>query len=592
MADESENAGPKTDGPVKWLKPKFLGGLDLPRKPFLRRLKGLTNEREPFMAEWQDIVELVQPRRGRFIGKDANARRQPRTHNRIINNTGTIASRTLASGMMSGVSSPARPWFKLTTPDPDLMEFESVQTYLAIVAQRMQVAFAKSNFYNSIHSLYGDLGNIGNASMVIDEDAENIINCTLFAPGEYYMGAGYNGRINTVYREYSLSVMQMIEEWGKAVSKTVMNLYDRGNYDDLVSIVHAIEPNVGQIKGERGPRGMPFICAYFETAGSEHDDLLEGSGYHEWPAPSPRWDVIAGDTYGNGPGLDARGDLRALQEIEREKAKGIKKMMTPPVQSPTAFGNNPVSHMPGGVTGVTDSARSLGIRPIYEIPAQGINAVGQEIIRHEDRINKAFYADLFLMLAQSDRREITAREIEERHEEKLLALGPVLERLHNEALNIAVNRTFNIMARREMFPKAPKELEGQDLRVEYISILAQAQRAVAVGGIERLFGFVGSIAEGGYPQIFNKVDPEQAVDEYARMVGVPPKIVRGDEQVEAMKKEQAQKQAMAENVAAAGEMAGAADSAASAASQAAEIMPGAGPALLQQLGASNSGPVT
>jgi hypothetical protein len=43
------------------------------------------------------------------------------------------------------------------------------------------------------------------------------------------------------------------------------------------------------------------------------------------------------------------------------------------------------------------------------------------------------------------------------------------------------------MVRNGLLPPAPKRLDGNDLQVEFISILAQAQKSVATAGIERMW---------------------------------------------------------------------------------------------------------
>lgn len=507
-------------------RPNVLEGVPTKRH-FLSRLGQLDNERQPFIPEWIDITDLTQSRRGRFLTKD----RTPRRHKKIINNTATLARRTLASGMMSGASSPARPWYKLGVGDPDLAEYQPVKLWLETVQRRMNMVLAKSNFYNGLHTLYGDLGDIGNASMIIDENFHNVINCTVLAPGEYYWAVSETGVVDTVYRDYTSTVRQLVERYGKNVSRYVMNLYDTGNYEQYIDVLVAIEPNMRQIEGMRGPQGMKYIQVELEKNDEDDNKLLRRTGRNEWPAPSPRWDVMAGDVYGNGCGLDALGDNRGMQTLERRKAQGIDKMMTPPTQGPLSTQAAMVSHLPGGHTFTPAQSRAT-ISPVYQVPPEGINAAGQEIQRHEKRIDRAYYSDLFLMMAQSDRREITAREIVERHEEKLLALGPVLERLHNELLNVSIDRVFGIMARAGLFPDPPQELKsGMELQAQYISVLAQAQQAVAIGGIERVAGFVGNLS-AIYPEARHKFDALQAIDEYANSVGVPVTIIRGDDDVD------------------------------------------------------------
>ena len=68
------------------------------------------------MGDWAEVARLVLPRSGRFFAGDRTNRRTRR--NDIKDSTGTRAHRVLGAGLMSGNTSPARPWFRITTPDP------------------------------------------------------------------------------------------------------------------------------------------------------------------------------------------------------------------------------------------------------------------------------------------------------------------------------------------------------------------------------------------------------------------------------------------------------------------------------------------
>lgn len=167
----------------------------------------------------------------------------------------------------------------------------------------------------------------------------------------------------------------------------------------------------------------------------------------------------------------------------------------------------------------------------------------QMMIRN--RISRAFYEDLFLMLSNEDRRNITATEIDERKEEKLLALGPVLEQVNQDLLDPLIDITFNIMVEQERIAEPPEEIAGVDLKVEYISIMAQAQKLVGLGAIERLTGFVGQLASF-VPNALKKLKSDEIVDVYAEYTGVPPTIVRSKEEMDEISKAEAQAQAQAQ----------------------------------------------
>jgi hypothetical protein len=499
----------------------------LPRcECYQRRWSALKSERSTFFGHWQELSEYIIPRRGRFLSTDVN--KGTKKNSKIIDSTATMALRTLSAGMMSGITSPARPWFRLGTPDPELMESAEVKQWLYIVERRMRDIFSRSNLYNALQTVYEEMGVFGTGAVLVEEDADDTIRCYPFTVGEYAVSLSDRLEVNTFYREFRLTVAQVVEWFGLAnVSSTVRTQFTNHHLDKWVDIIHAIEPNIDVNQGMSDNQNMPYVSVYFEKA--ETSKFLSDSGYEEFPIMAPRWHVNGADIYGRSPGMDVLGDVKALQIEQKRKAQGIDKMVNPPMQAPHSLRGQTASVLPGGVTYVDTTPGTPGFRPIYEVNPR-LGELQQDIAETQDRIRQGFYADLFQMLTLSTRRQITAREVEERHEEKLLMLGPVLERLHSELLDPLIDRTFNIMLRNQLVPPPPEILGGVDLKVEYVSVLAQAQRIVGTGAIERFAGFVGNLA-AAKPEVLDKFDADQSIDEYADMLGVPPKIVVSDDEV-------------------------------------------------------------
>lgn len=515
------------------------------RNRYLRRLSDLQNERSNYFGHWQELSEYILPRRGRFLTSKRNDGRKK--NNKIIDSTATIAVRTLAAGMMSGITSPARPWFRLSTPDPELMEQADVKQWLFDVEKRMRDIFNRSNLYNALQTVYEELAVFGTGAMLVQEDYDDVIRCYPFTVGEYTLALSDRLDVNTFYREFDLTVAQMVEWFGKDnCSEGVQAMFRNGSVDKWQRIVQVIEPNVLRDTSKKDKGNMPFRSVYFEKGGNGETFLAE-EGYEEFPVMAPRWHVTGVDIYGRSPGMDALGDVKALQIEQKRKAQGIDKMVNPPMQAPSSLRGQLASVLPGGVTYVDNVTQSGGgFKPVYEVNPR-LSELQQDILETQSRIRQTFYADLFQMLSLSNRAQITAREIDERHEEKLLMLGPVLERLHAELLNPLIDRVFNIMLRNKLVPTPPESLQGVEIKVDYISMMAQAQRAIGTASIERLAGFVGNLA-GAMPSVLDKFDADQAIDEYADMLGVPPRVVLSDDKVKevraAREQQLAQQQAM------------------------------------------------
>jgi hypothetical protein len=513
-----------------------------------KRLEALRSERNTFIPLYRELSDYHLAHRGRFLTSDRNKGHKRNT--KQINNTSRMSARTLASGMMSGITSPARPWFRLGTGDSALDDLASVKAWLHEVQQIMYKVYSASNTYNSLHTLYSELGVFGTGAMGVFHDFDNVIWCKPYTVGSYMIGLDGKNVSDTFYREYELSVGQVVKQFGiKNVSHSVKQMWDNGNTETWVKIVHAIEPNDDRDRTSPLASDKKTRSAYYEVDNSQKENktqFLRQSGFDEFPILTPRWDITGEDVYATDcPGITALGDTKALQLAEKRKYQAIDKLVNPPLQGHSGLKNQ----MKGGVPGPNeivwhDNKTGAGLTSIYGNYRPDLNVIKEEILNVEDRVRRAFYEDLFLMLANTDRRQITAREVAEKHEEKLLMLGPVLERLHTELLDPLIDRTFNILQRNGVLPPPPPELADRELEVEYVSVLAQAQRLVNTGAIDRLAQYTGGIA-AIWPEARHKFNAVQSIDDYADALGVDPAIVNSDEVVEAMAKAERDAQAAA-----------------------------------------------
>lgn len=528
-------------------------------KSYNKRLEALRTERSSFINVWRELSDYHLAHRGRFLVTDRNKGHKRNT--RQYNNTSRMACRTLASGMMAGITSPARPWFKLQAGDKELSEYPSVKEWLHDVQTIMYKVFSQSNFYNAIHNVYSELGVFGTAPMGVFRDFENVIRCKPYTCGSYMLALNGVDIVDTFYREYELPVAQIVKRFGiDNVSNHVKQMWDSGNTETAVKIIHCVEPNDDRDQQSPLARDKAFRSVYYEYDSGKrgNEQFLRQSGFDDFPIMAPRWEVTGEDVYAvDCPGMTALGDTKALQLGEKKKYKALDMIVDPPMFGDISL-RSTVS--PGGLRPgetVWGDTKGAGLSSVYGNYRPDLNAMIALNQESEMRIKRAFYEDLFLMLAHSDRRQITAREVAEKHEEKLLMLGPVLERLHSELLDPAIDRTFNILQASGVLPPPPPELQERELNVEYVSVLAQAQRMVAVGGLERLTGYVADVSQI-WPEARHKIDPMQAVDDYAESIGVSPSVIRTDQDAEeaaAAEAQAAQQAAMQESMAASADIA-------------------------------------
>jgi hypothetical protein len=521
------------------------------RKQFyIKQLASLETERSSFDPHWRELSDFVLPRSSRFLTTERN---QSKRNTNIVDPTATLASRTLSSGMLSGITSPTRPWFTLGTPDPDMMEYGPVKFWLETVQNRMNDVMNKSNWYQSLPIVYGQLGTFGTTAMSLLEDDEDVIRTHPFPIGSYCLSNSDRLQVDTVYRKFSMTCRQIVQRFGlDNVSDSVKSAWTSQQYEQWFEVVHVVEPNMNRDTGKMDSKNKKFSSVYLECGGGG-DKLLSEKGFDDMPIMAPRWDINGEDVYGSScPGMIALGSVKALQLEQRRKAQAIDKLVNPPMVGPSSLRNQRASLLPGEITYVDQVSSNTSFQPAYTINPK-INELVADIQDTRSLINSSYFVDLFMMLQNVNTRSMPVEAVVEMKEEKLLMLGPVLERLNDEFLDPSIDRIFNIMARKNMLPPAPPELAGQSLRVEYISVMAQAQKAVGIGSIERFVGFVGGLAQAN-PAALDKLNVDQAIDDYGSMVGVPATIIATSDQVaqvrEQRAKQQQQQQAMQTSMAA------------------------------------------
>jgi len=517
------------------------------RNSYEKLFTSMKTDRSTFDAHWRELSDYIVPRRSRWFPGDRNA--GDKRNQKIIDSTGRFSSRTLSSGLHAGLTSPARPWMRLTTPDPDLAEHGPVKEWLHTVTQRMLTMFIQSNLYNTLPIVYSDMGVFGTAAMCVVDDPRELFRTYAYPIGSYVLGLNQRNVVTTFAREYELSVRQIVEQFGLQadgrtvdwtnISNVVRAAWERGDYETPVEIVWMVRPNEQADASKLLAKYLPFSSVHWErnVGGNDRNDkLLRESGYRSFPILAPRWDVTGEDTYGTDcPGMTCLGDVKQLQVMQKKKGQAIEKLVDPPLQGPSALRTQKTSLVAGDITYVDVREGMQGLRPIHEMNGLRLNEMTQDIGETQYRVRRAFYEDLFLMLAQSDNargaQPVTAREIDERHEEKLIALGPVLDRTSDELLDPLVDRVFDMMNRAGLLPEPPQALDGVDLKVEYISIMAQAQKLVSVVGQDRFMSTMIPMMEV-FPEIRHKIVINQVVDDYADMYGIDPRIVRDNETAE------------------------------------------------------------
>lgn len=515
------------------------------KQKYFNRLGSMRTERATFWSHYQELSAYYTPRSGRFFAQDRN--RGERRNMAIYDSTGTRALRILAAGIMSGATSPARPWFRYGVTNTDLAKSTNVKIWLNKATQKALDILQRSNAYRALHNCYEELGTFATHLLVKQDDFENVINLYPSTCGEYFLAKNSKGTIDTYYREFQMQVSGMVDPHNgfgyENCSREVRDLYDQGNLDSWQTIIQVVEPRYDRDPAQKDSKNMAWKSIHFEQGGDDTKCLRE-SGFKTFPGLAPRWQVSGGDIYGTScPGMEALGDVKQLQHEQLRKAQGIDYMTKPPLQLPTGMKGREHETLPGGTAYYDQATPNGGIRAQFEVNLSLADLLA-DIQDVRERINDCFYVNVFAMINNLPAdTKMTATEVGARNEEKLVQLGPIIERLHNELFAPLIEYIFERMVETGVLPTPPPEMQGQDLNIEFISMLAQAQRAVGTNSMDRFVVSMGQLVQAsGDPSVFDKVDKDKWAEVYSDSLGIDPELIVPDDKVALIRKQRAQVQ--------------------------------------------------
>ena len=503
----------------------------------------LRTEYDLWVSAWKELARYLAPTSGSFDDDAKNKQGQKIDHKTILDSTAARAVAILSAGMMSGLTSPSRSWFELTIDGPQQVQSNAVKRWLYDVKQVIERVFAKSNLYAVLRNFYEEMAVFCTGAFIVEEDYETVIHCRPLTIGEFMLAHDAHGKIDTYGREFYMTVAQLVGEFGiDNVPDSIRQQYNDRKYTNTYKVRHLIMPNRDRDPRAIDNKNMPFISVYWMSG---QDRFLRVSGYNDFPVIASRWEVKRpNDTYGRGPGWTALGDVKMLQKMQKKKLEALDKSIDPPLMVSNKV-QGEINLLPGGVTrygDITDSA----VKPVYQVNPD-LKSLEYSIEQTRQRISEQFFADMFLMISNIDAGKMTATEVAERTQEKMMMLGPVLERLKNELLDPLIERTFNICQRAGILPPPPDEIQGRDINVSYISMIAQAQKATGLNSIRQGAQFAAELAQiqaaAAQADVLDVVDFDGALREGLTAIGATPKMVRPEEEVQAARQDRAEQQA-------------------------------------------------
>lgn len=529
----------------------------------IKKWERLKKDHDFWSFLWQEIAEVIHPRRSQFISQRTPGAKQTE---KLFDSTALDAHDRLASTLNGTLTSRAAKWFSLKMRDEQWVDDADVNEWLEDCAKRMFRAFNQSNFAQEVHEVYLDETAFGTSGVFLEERKPEskefhgfIFRCLPL--DTFVLDEDQEGRVNTVIRKFAMSAAAAVAQWGEEnLGEKVLKAIEDGKSETIFNFLHAIyprltgtapDPKLGTPKTK-----LPWASVY---VGIEDKNLITEGGFHEFPCMVPRWSKASGEKYGRGPGHLALPDVKTLNKVKELGLKTWAKTLDMPTKSMDDGVIGPIRNTPGGNTIVRNMD---GIAPLFP-PGSFREAIGNDQIKTQDlqaAIRRYFYADQMELPVGP---AMTAFEVAKRFELLQRLLGPTMGRQESELLNPLIERAFGIMYRHGALPKAPAVLtqQGADIDVAYEGPLAKSQRLSEVEGLERLQQFLAGAAQLD-PSIIDNVDFDEALRISADVLGVPSKILRSQADVDAIRKQKQAAQQQQQQIADTGNLAAAAGKAA------------------------------
>lgn len=503
----------------------------------IQREEKLRSERSSWNNTLQEVSELVLPNRAAFTTK---INPSDNTHHKVFDTTAIWANEQLAAGLHGFVTPSTQRWLKMRLNEEELMEDDEVRRWLDYASD---VAYKyiykpRTNFVSMSHEMYLDLGCLGTSVMYIEERPSRTdpLRFHTFHLAECVFDEDAQGEVNTLYRKFKWSVNKIIERFPDTVPAKLVEMKSKGQNEEF-EIILCVKPTE-----ERKKQLLGFAYDSIYVLVSEKH-ILSDKAFFEFPFAVPRWSKLAGEKMGRSPAMNCLYDIRMINEMSKTVLKAAQKIVDPPLMMPDEGFLMPIKTTPGGIN-YYEAGREDRIEPLQ---TGGDVGLGLEMMnQRREQILRSFYLDS--MRLQKENKEMTAYEAAQRTEENMRAMSPMVSRLQAEALDRIIGRTIAILSRMQILPPAPKQIQGLDFRIEYMSPVSRALKMAQMTGVQRMIQVVAPFVDIN-PESADKINTDQIVDFAADNLDVPATLVRTDKEVAQIRQQRAeaqQKQAEAE----------------------------------------------
>lgn len=498
-----------------------------------KRYDMLDSKRANHKTRWDQNAFYFVPQKQNIISQRTPGQKLPPD---LYDSTGIEALQVFAAGLMGYLTNPSSTWFALASRDRGLMEITDIKQYFHDLQEAVYAILSGSNFYQEIHEHYLDLGSFGTPALYQETDPRDVVRFYSRPIEEYVIDVDATGRVDTLMRKFKYSARQAMQRWDHNLLPEQVHKAYKTESDKEFEFIHAVFPRVVFDPRKSDSSNFPFASYYVCIEGKR---MLEEGGYHEFPFFVPRYGKTSGDNWGYCPADIALADMKQLNKMEWTVTTAGQKMVAPPIILPHKGYLLPFKTGPDAINYRLHASTNPNDK-IEVLRTEGNIPIGldmQEIKRQS--IKRKFFNDLFMILA--DQKNMTATEVIQKVSERMVLLGPALGRLISDLLDPVITRTINIGFREGVLPEPPQILLGSGYDIDFVGPLAKAQRIQDINSLSNFLSLTAQIAQF-LPEVLDRINSDQVLDDASNLYGVNPEILRSDEEVEKIREARMQKQ--------------------------------------------------
>jgi len=507
-----------------------------------KQFEQLKKYRQSYESVWQDIVDNFAPYLGGYINPKGLLNAGDREDTVIYDSTPVMAVQECAAAVYSFTTPRSRRWFGLGMDERTMQEGTQAREWLDYITELHYKIMGSSNFYDAKQLMKLHRVTVGTAVSLTYPDYDNVVRYEVLNIGEYWLGIDAKNEHDTLFRVFTRSAKQLIEEFGDKVPEKIRNQAKINQQtEESYDVVHVICKNNDNL----GNFPKPWLSAYYLQSAHE-GEFLKISGFKFKPFVVSTGFRNRGEIYGKAsPAWNTLPDAKQLQQMALDWFEAVAKVNRPPMQGKAEILENDMLDLtPGAYNQLSSVANADNfLKPLYAINPE-LKSLFESIRIKQEEVRKGMYIDKFQIVTMRIDKTMTATEINRLAGEALQAVTPL-----SESVNKELNEDFEVIYayadQAGIIPEPPPELEWQSFVPQYLSALSQSQKQADVNVIAEVAETAINWSNmANDPSIRDSVNFDFALNAISKAKSAPAGLMFAPEVVEQLRQARAQQQQM------------------------------------------------